>query len=116
MEDRTDIATDLTSTLCVFANAVTSDELSGKATWLCMWVQGFKVQVELWKILHEDPRWLGAQGPLAPTRFNPDRWVALHDHRQCNPSSCLCVICHALVSTSAEQINLQQMPECFTGG
>ncbi len=36
-------------------------------------VQGMKVQVELWKILHEDPRGLTAQGDLAPTHFNPER-------------------------------------------
>ena len=73
MEDCTGITTDLTTALCVFANAVISDEWSGKDMWLSTWVQGFKVQVELWKIKHEDPRWLGARGPLAPTRFNPDR-------------------------------------------
>ncbi len=76
MGNCTDIAIHLTNTLCMLANAVISNDLSGKDTWLSTWVQGFKVQVELWKILHEDPRWLGAQGPLAPTRFNPDRWVA----------------------------------------
>ncbi len=76
MDDCTDVAIHLTTTLCMLANAVISDDLSGKDVWLSTWVQGFKVQVELWKILHEDPRWLGAQSPLAPTRFNPDRWVA----------------------------------------
>jgi len=77
MEDRTVLQYTSQITLCTLANAVSSAELSGKDMWLFMWVQGFKVQVELWKILHEDPRWLGARGPLAPTRFNPDRWVAL---------------------------------------
>ena len=35
--------------------------------------QGHKIQLELWKVLQEDPRWLGQAGALDPANFNPDR-------------------------------------------
>lgn len=34
-----------------------------------------KVQMELWKVMEDDPRWFGLDDQLAPTKFNPDRYA-----------------------------------------
>ena len=39
-------------------------------------MQGQKIQIELWKLLEDDPRWIKTDNPeLKPTKFNPDRQV-----------------------------------------
>lgn len=35
--------------------------------------QGYRLQLELWKVLLEDSRWIGMEGPMAPSQFNPAR-------------------------------------------
>ena len=36
-------------------------------------LQGYRVQLEIWKVLLEDSRWFGMTGPLDPAKFNPSR-------------------------------------------
>ncbi|KAL3153515.1 hypothetical protein ABBQ38_011847 [Trebouxia sp. C0009 RCD-2024] len=44
--------------------------------------KGQKIQIELWKLFEEDPRWIKADNPeLAPTNFNPDRWLSEEGRR-----------------------------------
>lgn len=40
-------------------------------------VQGYRVHLEIWKVLLEDCRWVGMSGPLDPTNFNPSRSTML---------------------------------------
>lgn len=40
-----------------------------------MSAQGYRVQLELWKILLDDCRWNNMDGPWAPSVFNPARQV-----------------------------------------
>ncbi|DBA96280.1 TPA: hypothetical protein ACH3X3_002462 [Trebouxia sp. C0006] len=37
--------------------------------------KGYRLQLELWKVLLEDSRWIGMEGPMAPSQFNPARWL-----------------------------------------
>lgn len=39
-------------------------------------LQGHKMALELFRVVQEDPRWVGAGPDLVPTKFNPDRSVA----------------------------------------
>ena len=69
--------------------------------WVCK-LQGYKVQLELWKVLLEDSRWRGMTGPFDPTKFNPSRSV-LHQ------SSMLQRACHdaGMHSLSCETCTLE---------
>lgn len=40
-------------------------------------MQGYRVHLELWKVLLEDVRWVGMSGPLDPTKFNPSRSIII---------------------------------------
>ena len=40
-----------------------------------LFVQGYKLALEMWKVLEEDQRWAGLTGDFAPDVFNPDRHV-----------------------------------------
>lgn len=41
---------------------------------LC-WIQGWRLNLDIWKVLLDDPRWVDQTGELAPCKFNPDRWA-----------------------------------------
>lgn len=51
-------------------------------------VQGYRVHLEMWKVLLEDCRWVGMTGPLDPTLFNPSRWVVSQSALTTAASSC----------------------------
>lgn len=38
------------------------------------WLQGWRLNLDIWKVLLEDPRWVDQTAEFAPGRFNPDRY------------------------------------------
>ncbi|DBB10930.1 hypothetical protein WJX82_007943 [Trebouxia sp. C0006] len=45
--------------------------------------KGYNIQLELWKVLEDDPRWAeGASPEMLPSKFNPNRWLSEEGRRQ----------------------------------
>ncbi|KAA6428847.1 MAG: hypothetical protein FRX49_00957 [Trebouxia sp. A1-2] len=43
---------------------------------------GYNIQLELWKVLEDDPRWThGASPEMPPSKFNPNRWLSEEGRR-----------------------------------
>lgn len=37
--------------------------------------KGWRMNLDIWKVLLDDPRWVDQENEFAPGRFNPDRWL-----------------------------------------